>query len=283
MDPADAAAKLKRVLPDLDEATAIERLSSDKHFVYLARSITPRQELAINALGIPGIDFLPTEERRYPQGSVAAQVLGATDVDGNGVAGVERGFNARLRDDADPLRLSIDVRVQAVVRDVLAASMDEFHAIGACGIVMDVDSGEVLAMVSLPDYDANSFGTAPADARFNRCATGMYEPGSTFKLQTAAMALDSGLVHIWNMFDASHDVYFGGFHISDFEGKHRWLYLPEVLAYSSNLGAAHIALTVGAARQRAWLRKMGMFARVPIQLARGRDAAGAAQGAAGRC
>jgi cell division protein FtsI (penicillin-binding protein 3) len=94
----------------------------------------------------------------------------------------------------------------------------------------------------------------------------MYEPGSTFKLQTAAMALDSGLVHIWNMFDASHDVYFGGFHISDFEGKHRWLYLPEVLAYSSNLGAAHIALTVGAARQRAWLRKMGVFARVPIQL-----------------
>ncbi len=266
MDPADAAAKLKQVLPQLDEATAIERLSSDKSFAYLARRITPEQEIAINALGIPGIYFEPTEERRYPQGSVAAQVLGATDVDGRGVAGVEAGFNARLRDDPDPLRLSIDVRVQAVMRDELSASMKEFKAIGACGIVMDVDSGEVLAMVSLPDYDANDFGRAPANARFNRCATGLYEPGSTFKLQTAAMGLDSGHVHVWNWFDASHDVYFGGFHISDFEGKHRWLALPEVLAYSSNLGAAHIALATGTALQRAWLRKMGMFARVPIQL-----------------
>ena len=121
-------------------------------------------------------------------------------------------------------------------------------------------------MVSLPDYDANAFGASPPDDRFNRAVTGMYEPGSTFKLQTAAMGLDSGLVHIWNMFDASHDIHIGRFTISDFEGKHRWLYLPEVLAYSSNLGAAHIALSVGAARQRAWLRKMGVFARVPIQL-----------------
>ena len=131
-------------------------------------------------------------------GRVAAQVLGGVDVDEHGVAGVEKSFDKRLFSDPSPLQLSIDVRVQAVVRDELSKAMDEFQAIGGCGIVMDVNTGEVLAMVSLPDYDANDFRTAPADDRFNRAVTGMYEPGSTFKLQTASMALDDGVVHIWD-------------------------------------------------------------------------------------
>lgn len=267
IDPADAAHKLKQVLPRLDEAEARARLSeSNKQFVWLERQITPREELQINALGIPGVDFQPTEERHYPMGRTAAQVLGGVDVDEHGVAGVEKYFDKRLFSDHAPLRLSLDVRIQAVVRDELSKAMDEFQAIGACGIVMDVNTGEVLALVSLPDYDANDFRTASADERFNRAVTGMYEPGSTFKLQTASMALDGGIVHIWDEFDAAHPIHIGRFTITDFEGKHRWLYLPEVLAYSSNLGAAHIALDVGAERQRAWLKSMGMFNRVPIEL-----------------
>jgi cell division protein FtsI (penicillin-binding protein 3) len=267
IDPADAAHKLKQVLPRLDEDVARTRLSDpNRQFVYLERQITPREELAINTLGIPGIDFRPTEQRHYPMGRTAAQILGGTDVDEHGVAGVEKHFDQRLFSDSSPLRLSLDVRVQAVVRDELSKSIDFFQAIGGCGIVMDVNTGEVLAMVSLPDYDASSFGSAPADDRFNRAVTGMYEPGSTFKLQTASMALDSGIVHIWDEFDASHPIQIGRFTISDFEGKHRWLYLPEVLAYSSNLGAAHIADTVGGERQRAWLKSMGMFGRVGIEL-----------------
>jgi len=267
VDPAEAAHRLKQVLPRLNEDEARQRLSeSNKQFVYLERQITPREELAINALGIPGVDFRQTEQRHYPMGRLAAQVLGGVDVDEHGVAGVEKSFDQRLFSDSTPLRLSLDVRVQAVVRDELSKAMDEFEAIGACGIVMDVNTGEVLGLVSLPDYDANDFRTAPADDRFNRAVTGMYEPGSTFKLQTASMALDSGLVHIWDEFDASHDIHIGRFTITDFEGKHRWLYLPEVLAYSSNLGAAHIGLTVGGERQRAWLKAMGMFGRVGIEL-----------------
>ncbi|MBS0559702.1 MAG: penicillin-binding protein 2 [Proteobacteria bacterium] len=267
IDPADAAHKLKSVLPKLDEEEAAKRLAeSGKQFVYLARQLSPREQLMINALGIPGIYFEPTERRRYPMGRAAAQVLGGVDVDGHGVAGVERFFDQRLHDDPTPLRLSIDVRVQAVVRDELSQAMDEFRAIGACGIVMDVRTGEVLAMVSLPDYDANMVGSASPDERFNRAVTGMYEPGSTFKLQTAAMALDGGIAHIWDEFDASRPIRIGRFTITDFEGKHRWLYLPEVLAYSSNLGAAHIAQAVGAERQRAWLRGMGMFNRIGIEL-----------------
>jgi len=267
IDPTAAAEKLKQVLPRLDLDLAIKRLSkSTKQFVYLERDITPHEEEAINNLGIPGIDFQPSEERRYPMGNLAAQVLGGVDVDEHGIAGVEKWFNKRLTDDPVPLRLSLDIRVEGVVHDELSQAMDEFKAKRACGIVMDVHTGEVLAMVSLPDYDTNDFGTAPADARFNTCVTGNYEPGSTFKLQTASMALNYGVVHIWDEFDAAHDIHIGRFTISDFEGKHRWLYLPEVLAYSSNLGASHIALDVGADRQRAWLRMMGMFSRSPIQL-----------------
>ncbi len=266
IDPAAVAHQLKGVLPRLDEEHVRARLMAAKQFVYLARQITPHEQLAINALGVPGIYFQAGEKRRYPQGRVAAQVLGGVDVDGRGIAGVERYFDQRLREDPEPLRLSLDVRIQGILRDELSKSVAEFTAIGGCGIVMDVRTGEVIAMVSLPDYDANQAASAPAEERFNRAVTGMYEPGSTFKLQTAGMALDSGAAQLWSVFDAAHDIHIGRFTITDFEGKHRMLALPEVLAYSSNLGAAHIAQAVGGERQRAWLGNMGMFERVGIEL-----------------
>lgn len=263
----EIAQQLKKVLPRLDIAETADRLKREgKKFIYLAREITPREEQAVNNLGIPGVDFRPTQHRQYPLGRTAAQILGGVDVEQNGFAGVEKYFDERLRTNPDPLRLSVDLQVQAAVREELVTAMQTFDAIGGCGIVMDVHTGEILAMVSLPDYDANQVRTAPAENRFNRAVEGTYEPGSTFKLQTASMALDSGLVHIWDEFDASHNISIGRFTISDFEGKHRWLYLPEVLAYSSNLGAAHIAQTVGSERQRAWLKSMGMFGRTGIEL-----------------
>ncbi len=266
MDTAEAAARLKSVLPRLDLDVVRARLASGKGFVYLARNISPREQLEVNNLGIPGVYFQPTERRRYPQGRVGAHVVGGVDVDAHGVAGVERFFDERLRDNPEPLRLSLDVRVQAAVRDELLKSMTEFQAIGACGIVMDVRTGEVIAMVSLPDFDANKPGEAKPEERFNRAVTGMYEPGSTFKLQTAAMSLDSGAGHLWNSYDAAHDIKIGRFTIQDFQGKHRALSFPEVIAYSSNLGAAHMAQAVGAERQQSWLRAMGMMARVGIEL-----------------
>jgi len=267
IDTAEAAHKLKQVLPKLDEAKAAERLANaEKQFVYLARQLNPREQVAINNLGIPGVYFEQTERRRYPLGRTAAHVLGGVDVDGNGIAGVEKRFDERLRKDNAQLKLSLDVKVQAVVRDELSKAMEDFHAIGGCGIVMDVRTGEVLAMVSLPDYDANLVRSATDEERFNRAVTGVYEPGSTFKLQTLSMALDSGIAHLWDIYDAGHPINIGRFTITDFEGKKRPLALPEVLAYSSNLGAAHIAQSVGAERQRNWLRNMGMFERIGIEL-----------------
>ena len=266
IDAADTAHKLKSVLPDLDEAQVAQRLSSEKQFVYLARQITPQQEIQINALGIPGIAFETTERRRYPFGRVAAQVLGGVDIDGHGVAGVELSFEQRLHDQSAPLRLSIDVHIEAVVREELSHAMETFSAIGACGIVMDVRTGEVLALTSLPDYDANLFGQTAPDDRFNRCIKGTYEPGSTFKLQTASMALDNGVVNLWNGFDATSPIHIGRFTINDFEGKHRFLYIPEILAYSSNIGAAKMAQASGATLQRAWMEKMGMLHKLPVEL-----------------
>nr|WP_246375645.1 penicillin-binding protein 2 [Gluconacetobacter takamatsuzukensis] len=267
IDAQDTARKLRSVLPSLNEAELIRRLSTQKQFVYLARDISPMQEVAINNLGIPGIYFEPGERRHYPLGRVAAHILGAVDIDDHGVAGIERSMEKRLDSDRTPLRLSLDVRIQAVVRDELAAAKDLFQAIGACAIVMDVNTGEIIAMVSLPDYDANDFGRADPDTRFNRAVTGMYEPGSTFKLQTAAMALQLGVAHPWDRF-SSIPIHIGRFTIADMKSDHfaPWLTLNEVMAYSSNPAAAHMALDVGAQRQQAWLRDMGFFAPVPIEL-----------------
>ena len=267
MDPKDATRRLKSILPDIDVKDIAARLGSRKQFVYIARDIPPDKEIAINNLGIPGIYFQPGEKRRYPLGRIAAQIMGAVDIDDHGVAGVERFFDKRLNNDPHPIRLSLDVRVQAVVRDELAAAKEKFQAIGACAIIMDVRTGEIIAMVSLPDYDANLFNRATDDQRFNRAVTGMYEPGSTFKLQTAAMALQYNVAHVWDRF-STIPIRVGRFTISDMKTDHfpTWMSMPDVMARSSNPAAAHIAMDVGAKRQQDWLRAMGFFSKVPVEL-----------------
>jgi cell division protein FtsI (penicillin-binding protein 3) len=266
IDAKTVASQLKKVLPDLDEQGVVQRLSSAKAFVYIARRVTPAQELAINNLGIPGLSFQISSDRRYPLGDTAAQVLGGVDIDGDGIAGVEKYFNKRLNDDSTPLRLSIDVRVQAILRDEVANAVSTYTAIGGCGIVEDATNGQILGMVSIPDYDANDLATAPPAARFNRCATGTYEPGSVFKLQTAGMSLDDDVVHMWDSFNTTHPIPIGRFHITDFEPQHRWMQLGDIMKLSSNIGASRISILVGKDRQRDWLQKMGLMSREPIQL-----------------
>jgi cell division protein FtsI (penicillin-binding protein 3) len=268
-DPARVADRLRRVLPQLDRERLIARLSGERQFAYLARVLTPREVQAVNDLGIPGLHFEDAERRYFPQGRNAVHVVGGTDVDGQGIAGVERFFDERLRGEnrTTPLRLSVDVRVQLAMRDAVQRAITDFNGIGGAGIVMDVQSGEVLAMVSLPDYDANDVGAATTDQRFNRVTVGVYEPGSTFKLFTAAMALDLGVVQPWNGFDASRPIRYGRFTISDFRGRNRWLSLPEILTNSSNIGAAHMAMAVGPARHRDFLSRMHMGQRLRIELA----------------
>ena len=215
------------------------RLSEDKQFVYLARQISPREQLAINALGIPR-RLLP--DRGAPPAIRKAGWRPRCWAGWTWTAAASPAPSVILTSACATTPPRCGCPSTCGCRRCCATNSPppwpSSPAIGGCGIVMDVRTGEIIAMVSLPDYDANQAAQAPPEERFNRAVTGMYEPGSTFKLQTAGMALDSGAANLWNEFDAAHDIHIGRFTITDFEGKHRFLYLPEVLAFSSNLGAA---------------------------------------------
>jgi cell division protein FtsI (penicillin-binding protein 3) len=267
-DPADVADKLRTVMPYLDRDKLVERLSGNRGFVYITRAMTPREQQGVINLGIAGLDFEEADRRYYPQGRAAVHVLGNVDVDGNGISGIERTFDAVLRQHPEkPLKLSIDVRVQLALRDAVNQAITDFNGIGGAGVVLDVNTGEVVSMVSLPDYDAGDISDASPEQRFNRVTVGIYEPGSTFKLLTAAAALEYGTANVnSSMFDASRPIRYGRFTISDFKGKNRWITFPEMLAYSSNLGAAHMAATFGPQRQREFLKTAGMLARQSIEL-----------------
>ncbi len=265
-DPAKAAAELASVLPDLDEAKTAALLSSNRPFVWIRRALTPKQEYEVNRLGIPGLDFKREERRVYPMGSLASHVLGFTDVDGHGISGVELALGKTLRADDGPLRLSIDTRIQSVMEDALKQAFDDFHAVGAAGIVMNARTGEVLALVSIPTFDPNRPQDVTKDELFNRATLGVYEMGSTFKVLTLAMALDSHIATLASSYDATKPIHIARFTINDYHAERRWLTLPEIFAYSSNIGAARIALAVGGDAQRAFLQKMGMLTPSPIEL-----------------
>ena len=268
-DPAKAARRLVTVLPELSPSAVLERLASGRAFVWLKRNLTPSQQAAVNGLGIPGLYFRGEQRRLYPQGALESHVLGFTDVDGNGISGIEKYFDQEMRDRGprgQSLQLSLDVRVQHALRDELTLAMQRFRALGAAGVVMDANTGEVLALASLPDFDPNHASAAPATARFNRATKGVYELGSVFKVLTVAMALDSGATGLQGRYDASKPIRVARFTIRDSHPKNRWLSVPEVLIYSSNIGAAKMALDVGRNGQRKYLDRFGLLGRPSLEL-----------------
>ena len=261
-----ATARLLSVLPDLDAAEIRERLSLDRQFIWLRRNLTPAQYLAVHRLGVPGFYFLDEPRRIYPQGSLTSHVVGFTDVDGHGLSGVEQSFDELLLADQGPVTLSIDLRVQHILREELARGAEEFRAIGASGVVMDVDTGEVIAMVSLPDFDPNNPGEADEIARFNRNTLGVYEMGSVFKVFNTAMMLEYSLANPATVFDASRPIQIGRFTIRDFHAQHRAMNVAEILVHSSNIGSAMMARAAGAERQAEFMGQLGMLERSPIEL-----------------
>lgn len=259
--------RIDTIIPSLNKRRTIDRLENKRaSFVWIKRQITSTQELAVNRLGIPGLHLLPEWIRHYPQGDLAAHILGGVTPSGRGISGVEKYFNKRLRTHpGKPLRLSIDLSVQAIVHRELERAVHDYDARGACGIVENM-SGRIVAMVSLPDYNANDLHHAPHLALFDRCVSGAYEPGSVMKLMTMSMALQSGLFHYWDRVNTTHPLDVDGFAIRDYEPVHRWLALPAVLAYSSCIGTSRMAAIMGPTIQRAWLRKMGFFRASAIQM-----------------
>ncbi|HZP77275.1 MAG TPA: penicillin-binding protein 2 [Pseudolabrys sp.] len=277
IDVDEAVELLTAVLPDLDATELRERLSSKRGFVWLKREISPEQQREIHRLGIPGIGFLTENKRTYPNGPVVSHVIGHVNIDNQGIAGIEKWLDgsglaalhmAGLASDRlqKPVELALDLRVQYALRTELAASLAKFKAKAAAGIVTDVNTGEVIAMASEPDYDPNNPREANDPSRINRLTTGVYEMGSTFKALTLAMALDSGKVTLASTFDARMPLRYGKFSINDYHAQKRVLSVPEIFTYSSNIGAARIALSLGVEYHKWFLRKLGQLDRLRTEL-----------------
>ena len=277
VDPDEAVERLSTVLKDLDVKDTYRKLSSNSRFQWLRRQLTPKQQSQILALGIPGIGFRPEKRRFYPGGPTASHIVGFVNIDNRGMAGMERYIDnqgmADLRalgmtSDAplEPVRLSIDIRVQNILRDTLVESVQKYGAIGAGAVVLDVHTGEVVAMASVPDFDPNRPTEGAQEGWLNRMSNGTFEMGSTFKAFTTAMALDSGKVRLSDSFDARYPIRIGGFTIKDFHGKHRILTVPEIFQYSSNIGTARMAEAVGIAGHQEFLTRMGLLTKIETEL-----------------
>lgn len=277
LDVNEAIISLMSVITDLQVDSTRRKLESGAGFVWLKREITPEQRDAVHHLGIPGIGFLTENRRFYPGGQTASHIIGHVDVDNRGIAGLEKFIDKQgLRDlhavglgnqrDMKPVRLSVDLRVQHVVRKELSLALERYRAIAGVGIVLDAKTGEVVAMSSLPDYDPNDPIQALDKTRMNRATAGVYEMGSVFKTFTTAMALDSGQVTMDDRFDVRKPIRVARQRIDDFHGKRRILSVPEVFIYSSNIGTAKMALEVGIEGHKEFLGRIGMLDRVKSEL-----------------
>ncbi|MCO5145936.1 MAG: penicillin-binding protein 2 [Aquamicrobium sp.] len=277
VDADEALEKLLTVLPDLNVEQTYNRLKSDAGFIWLRRQLSPRQQQAIMQLGIPGVGFRTEKRRFYPGGPTAAHIVGLVNVDNKGIAGMEKYVDDQgladlqatglaIPKDLEPVRLSIDLRVQHIVRDELERAMERYRAIGGGAVVLSARTGEVLAMASLPDYDPNHPFNAHEKDRLNRMSAGVYEMGSTFKGFTLAMALDAGTANLNSRFDATRPIQIARHTIRDFHGKGRVLTVPEVFIYSSNIGTARMAETVSVEHHRAFFRKIGLLDRMVTEL-----------------
>ena len=266
LDADRAAQRLVTVLTDLNPAEVAAQLKTERRFVWLKRTLTPTEQFEVNNLGIPGLHFQDEWRRVYPQGPLTAHAVGYTNVDGMGQAGLEQAFDDVLRSGRDPLRLSLDLRVQHIVREELARQIISFEGIGGTGVVLDVDSGETIAMVSLPDFDPNGSGDIPDEAEFNRASLGVYEMGSTFKIFNTAMALEEGTTSLTGGYDATNPIKISRFTINDDHPKARWLSTPEIFMYSSNIGSVKMAMDAGTEAQKAFMGRIGFLGKLPLEL-----------------
>lgn len=262
-EPAELAPRLAKLMPERTEAEYLTILKSGMRFTYLRRRAMPELVAQVNALGEPAMAYAREPERLYPQTTLAAHVVGYTDFDGRGVTGMERVLNKELTAataGGTPIALSIDSRVQAAMESELFAAMTKHQAVGATGLVLDVQTGEVISLVSLPVYNPNKVGQANPEALRNNVTQSVYELGSTFKPLTMALALDKGVVtNVARRFDATQPVAVGRFKISDDHPAKRWLNMPEALVHSSNIVTARVADEIGKDRMDAMFKELGFY------------------------
>ncbi|MGB7206853.1 MAG: penicillin-binding protein 2 [Anderseniella sp.] len=278
IDVDEAVELLTGALPDLDAVKLRKQLDNRKRrFVWVKREVSPSERELIHNMGIPGVGFRSETRRVYPMGKLASHVLGSVDLDSHGIAGIEKFlddqgalYTASLADTSRaaslPAQTSIDIRVQHAVTDELRKAMVKFRAKAAAGVVLKADTGEVLSLVSLPDYSPNNPKDALKDENVNRVTAGVFELGSIIKAVTFAMAIDAGTATLKSKYDARYPLVIGRARINDFHAKRRVLTVPEIFMYSSNIGTGKMALDVGEERHQAFLRKMGFFERLNTEL-----------------
>jgi len=269
IDIDELAEQVTSVLPDVNARKLRARLKHGRRFVRIKRELTPKQQSEIHELGLPGLGFIEEYRRVYPMGVTASHVVGLVDVDNKGLGGIEKFIdnNPQLAMTGEAgVTLSLDLGAQHVLREELGRAMATYRAKAAAGIVIDAHSGEVVALSSLPDYDPNHREQALDKNRLNRIGFGVYEMGSVFKVFTVAGVLDLGLATLHTRYDASGPIHYASFTIDDFHGKRRPLSVPEVFIYSSNIGAAKMALHMGVDRHRGFLKKLGLMNSVTTEL-----------------
>jgi len=267
-DPVASTEAITSALPGLDPAIVEERLSSKRSFVWISRNLTPRERQLVFSLGLPELGFRIEPRRVYPREALAAHVLGFTDIDMNGVAGAERAFDLTLSDpEIEAKHLSIDMRVQYALDDELRRGMEHFEAKAAAGVVMNIKNGEILGLMSLPDFDPNQSGIASPESRLNRASMSVYELGSTFKPINIALAYEADVIREGEMLPVQNKIVIQRKSIKDDHPSQVPLSIPDVLAQSSNRGSVILARRAGAEAQRSLLKKLGLFDKVPFELA----------------
>ncbi len=268
-EPEEVAQLLSEELKGVSYRLALKHLTNGKSFAWLKRNLSPDEQYRVNKLGVPGLYFQTEHARSYPHGNLFSHVLGYVGVDNHGLAGLESHFDKRLRDKSKQeagLQLSLDVRVQDLVRNQLQKAVNEFSAIGATGMVMHIPTGEMVSMVSLPDFNPNQPAKTEKWRRFNHATLGAYEMGSTFKTFTMAAGLEYGKTHMQQTYDVSNPIREARFSIRDSHKYNRRLSLPEVFAYSSNIGTVKVIQEVGKDNQKKFLKDLGLFDKVDIEL-----------------
>lgn len=272
MEPEAVAKDISRVLPGMTYGDVLKKLQRHDRdgrklrSVLIRRNLTPNDQYNILVLGHPGLGFRQEERRIYPQGSLAAHVVGFMDVDGKGLSGIERSMDSLLSSGRQPLQMTIDIRLQHIVRRELQKAIDDFNAIGGVGAIMDVNTGEILAAVSAPDFDPHEITEKNKDAMFNRLTLGVYEMGSTFKTFSIAAYLEMQNASMSQSFDARAPISVGRFKISDFHPENRFLTIPEIFMVSSNIGAARMGEAVGTAKLKGFYKDLGLLDKVQIEL-----------------
>jgi cell division protein FtsI (penicillin-binding protein 3) len=278
IDVDEAVELLTATMPDLDAKTLRTRLTQPgRAFAWLKRGLTPEERNAVHNLGIPGVGFINERRRVYPMGRLTAHSVGYVDLDTKGIAGIEKYlddqgalYTASLagpgNDAPAPAQMSIDIRVQGVLTDEIAKAIVKFKAIAGGGIVLDIHTGEVIALTSLPDFNPNQEDKNFSSEQSNKMMSGVYELGSVIKAVTFAMAFDFGVTDLNGRWDARFPLVIGKARISDFHPERRVLTVPEVFTKSSNIGTARIALAVGLPRHLEFLRRVGLFDRLVTEL-----------------